>query len=1008
MSGLPHAVARALNLREGEGRTLAVLGSFLLLITATTTVLSATKNGLFLSVYPGTYIPHIIIAGAVVSAAAAILFSGVISGTARRSLAVRLTVVLVALLLASRFAFVWDPRLSVAVYLVLSAAQVLMVTHAWDYAGDLLTGRQAKRLAPLLGVGASIGTLIGGGSVPFVVGFVGTENLLLIASFFVAAGLPLLWAVPEPAVPVDETAEAGQGALRAFVQGAGRGLKGIASEPLLKLMALGMVALALTGTLIELQFKTALQATMEKDQITSVLGVLSSIVGVGTLLMQVVASRWIFPRLGVSFAARLHAGLLAFAAGGAAVLGGVWILAALQAVDDILQHSVQKPVEQVSLLPFPGPLKSASLATLGGVVRPLAEAGAGLLAILLASRTAIVPWITVATAATALALVFRHRRLYMGALEKALARHSVDFSAAMDVPLVVDRGALAVIDRGLEDREDTVVVFSVALLAQLPPDAALPRAVARLSHPTAEVRAEAARVLGRLDLAPGEQPVDRIRAALRTEADPLAQASLLGTLGEWRGGDEELLLPLVRGGEEAEVRRRALVALAHSGWAGTDAELDRLLAPGAPSTDRAVGAGAVGALGAERFLARVADAVEDAVARPAALDALAALGAPAVPVLTGLLERRDLPLPVRRSVVTTLAEVPHRDGRDALLSLVEEPALGPAAMTSLHRLRREKRMDPVDPSRLRTLLRTEVRRGLRYALASAALRREGEGDERRAFVAGELRGLAHRSAYRIMRALSLAHDPARVEAVREALSSDNPARRSNALELLEGMLAPEEGRLVMPFADVFAEGFPEERVAGLVADAGAVRNRPLETLADDAEWWTRALALHALGRDGEISVPGRDPDDSEAPPMIPIIERVMILKGSQLFRYFPGHDLAGIASLAQVVYLETDETVFRQGDEGDAFYMVVQGTVRIVRGSHELAVLGPREGFGEMAILDQETRSATAVAAEPTTLLRLDRDSFDRLIEQNPSVARGIYRVLTQRLRNTLAQVAAG
>jgi CRP-like cAMP-binding protein len=108
------------------------------------------------------------------------------------------------------------------------------------------------------------------------------------------------------------------------------------------------------------------------------------------------------------------------------------------------------------------------------------------------------------------------------------------------------------------------------------------------------------------------------------------------------------------------------------------------------------------------------------------------------------------------------------------------------------------------------------------------------------------------------------------------------------------------------------------------------------------------------------------------------------------------------------VYLQDGETVFRQGETGDAFFMVVQGSVRILRGSHELAVLGPREGFGEMAILDQETRSATAVAAEPTTLLKIDRDSFDRLIEQNPSVARGIYRMLTRRLRNTLAQLAAG
>ena len=142
--------------------------------------------------------------------------------------------------------------------------------------------------------------------------------------------------------------------------------------------------------------------------------------------------------------------------------------------------------------------------------------------------------------------------------------------------------------------------------------------------------------------------------------------------------------------------------------------------------------------------------------------------------------------------------------------------------------------------------------------------------------------------------------------------------------------------------------------------------------------------------------------------MIPLIEKVMILKGSQLFRNFPGPDLAGIASLADVIHLQSDDVVFEQGDEGDAFYMVVRGGIRITRGAIELAVLGPREGFGEMAILDRETRSATATAAEATTMLRIDQNSFDRLIEQNPAVARGIYRVLTQRLRNTLAQVAAG
>ena len=60
-----------------------------------------------------------------------------------------------------------------------------------------------------------------------------------------------------------------------------------------------------------------------------------------------------------------------------------------------------------------------------------------------------------------------------------------------------------------------------------------------------------------------------------------------------------------------------------------------------------------------------------------------------------------------------------------------------------------------------------------------------------------------------------------------------------------------------------------------------------------------------------------------------------------------------------------------------------------------------------MSILDKESRSASATAAEDTTLLALDRDSFDRIIEQNPVIARSVYPVLTERLRNTLIQVAA-
>lgn len=1004
MSGTRGGVARALNLREGEQRPLGVLGAYLFLTTVVTTVLSASKNGLFLSVYPGRLIPHAVIAAALVTAVVAVIFSGAIAGTARRRLAVGLTVVLGLSLVVGRTVFGLEPRSSFGLYLWLSAVQVLIVTHAWDYVGDLLTGRQAKRLMPLIGIGASVGALVGGGSLAPAALWLGTPNLLLVAAGLMLVSLPLLWLVPEPHGDADGS-ENRHGRLAGFLEGTSRGFRSISGQPLLRIMAGTTLFFALTSTLIELQYKLALQATFAQDEITAVYGLMTSAVGAGTLVLQLAASRYIFPRLGVSFAARLHAGLLLIGSAGAAVFSGFMVRAALQVLDDVLQHSLQKPVEQVSLLPFAGQVKSSSVATLGGVIRPLSEAAGGLLAIVLASQGRWLALATLLSATGAFLVIVRHRRRYLAALEAALARHSVDFGAPGDLPLLADREAMSVLDRGLADPDPMVVVFSVSLLAQVPGDEALPRAARLLDHAQPEVRAEAARILGELDLdEPGEASALLLRR-LDAEQRPFVLASILGSVGTLGGTDPLAVEPFTHH-EDERVRREALVAAGRLGDEDTQARLRDLLR-GEESKGRSAAAWAVGQLGLTRLMGDLASAVEDDYARPNALNALSTLGEPAVPVLAGLMERRALPLPLRRSVVTTLATIPHPLARTTLLSLIDEPALGPPALTSLRRLRSDGVLEPVDPELLRPLLETEVARGFRYGLASRGM--ASRQDDQSRFISSELDGLRIRALYRTLRILSLAHDPTRLESVQRGILSDDNQQKSNAVELLEGILAREDVPRVIPFAEACIDGISAAAAEPFLPDPGRVADNPLETLLSDPDWWPRSLALHGLGRHAEISVPGRDPDaNDEDLDMIPLIERVMILKGSQLFRYFPGADLAGIASLAEVAHLEEDDVVFEQGDVGDAFYMVVRGGIRITRGSHELALLGPREGFGEMAILDQEVRSATASAAEPTTLLRIDRDSFDRLIEQNPSVARGIYRMLTQRLRNTLAQVAAG
>jgi CRP/FNR family cyclic AMP-dependent transcriptional regulator len=106
-----------------------------------------------------------------------------------------------------------------------------------------------------------------------------------------------------------------------------------------------------------------------------------------------------------------------------------------------------------------------------------------------------------------------------------------------------------------------------------------------------------------------------------------------------------------------------------------------------------------------------------------------------------------------------------------------------------------------------------------------------------------------------------------------------------------------------------------------------------------------------------------------------------------------------------------DETVFHQGDPGDALYVIASGTVKVVLPSPDaaepaiLATLGPGDFFGELALLDGEAHSASVVALEPTEALVLARLDFERLFETQPGLRRALVASLARELRRLTGHV---
>ncbi|MBC7829572.1 MAG: cyclic nucleotide-binding domain-containing protein [Chitinophagaceae bacterium] len=130
-----------------------------------------------------------------------------------------------------------------------------------------------------------------------------------------------------------------------------------------------------------------------------------------------------------------------------------------------------------------------------------------------------------------------------------------------------------------------------------------------------------------------------------------------------------------------------------------------------------------------------------------------------------------------------------------------------------------------------------------------------------------------------------------------------------------------------------------------------------------------------------------------------LVEKVFILKSLSIFKDTPEHILADLAPLMQEEELDENTLIFKEGEMGDCMYIIHQGKVKIHKRDTVLAILKEKEVFGELALLDAETRSANATTDSSCILFRINQEPFYELIESRPEVARGFIKILCERLR---------
>lgn len=103
---------------------------------------------------------------------------------------------------------------------------------------------------------------------------------------------------------------------------------------------------------------------------------------------------------------------------------------------------------------------------------------------------------------------------------------------------------------------------------------------------------------------------------------------------------------------------------------------------------------------------------------------------------------------------------------------------------------------------------------------------------------------------------------------------------------------------------------------------------------------------------------------------------------------------------------EAGSTICREGDAGNTLFAIVEGQVDIFRGDLQIESFGPGDFFGEMSLIDQSPRSATARAKTQCRIAIIDERRFGFMVQQTPYFALEMLRTLSTRLRKRLGEMA--
>ncbi len=942
--------------------------------------------------------------------------------------------------------------------LVLLSRQVLALGMLafWVALGDLVTGRQAKRLFAPLTAGITLG-MIGGsfGSNPAGQWF-GIDGLLLVCALLLA-GAAFFAVRLRRAHParLDRAAASTPARTTRRRRASGPSTRELTRESrLFRLLLVPALCGGLLGPVLYFEFSyVADAATTGPEAEQELLALYSQFRGwlnIATLFAQLWLSSRLYRRLGVPAAVALWP--LTY------LMGFVWLSVQMSLRAGVVglggarvaEDGIAGPGLRVLFNLFPEETRSRAASLLEGPVTRVGgvTGNAVVIGALALGGATVLGWVAIPIAALWLACLLQLRRAYPGLLLQASADRSL--AADADKAVLLDPGTLRALAPSLVDPDPRTCRAAVDLVADADPELAaelLAEAILGAPEATRPLLVAALHRLveplppGRLRSAPACRALEAVlqgeRALPAEERADLLQVYARLTGGDGSGdadlGRSHAILDRAMGDRSAAVRLVAIAELQRRGHPPPGVgDLDSALGDALSARDvlmrrtarkevRAMLLSTEPDLTWERRLDLLAACLDKRADRAETAEALVEVarrhdGATSrcAEGMPGWINDRD-----PRVRGAALAFLGHAGAVDYAPRLV-------AALGSRHSEESQAARQAVvalGAEAAEPLLLAQELGAPRERDAIIAVLQELEVDAshlesiyaqelaavRRAALLRSALGADHparllcrRLEERVAQGLGallafsavLRADERIGELERRLRRAQDERRRDLLIEALESMLGPEERRDLLPLLESQNAKGEIEGAPERLGLAAHDTEQAWAELRADPDPLTRRLATAAWAGDVEPTAAIDDAPDVADP-----IELAVRLQGVAVFDRLSTQQLVGLAEALRQRRVQAGETIYREGDEGSGLYIVLEGAVELCRGDTVVGQVVAGSFFGELAAIDGVPRSVSARALEPGVLLRLDRDDLLSLMEDAPALGIALSQHLSTKVR---------